>query len=454
MAGPITNDYISATRKSFVSNDNDGKMIKKNFIEIEGTFFVKIRDNAFNGKDGENVFEHINCFIEVVEPLKVRGLTHDRFRLSVFPIWLLGTASKWFTNECIGTISTWDVLVENFVQKFYNLFDHNEEEEAEDGDDPDEIENVPEIFKIEDDVFNFDTPLCIAFEEFNYLLKSDPDLFTYDIQGIKTYDEYEQELNNDKTQGLDEQWSKNGVPYQLCDHICEPYPFKNGITKWPTCSSDTDGYCNGGELPGMVRVGRMTYFQDHKWYDNLIDGCLKQETLMYKARIEGSWGDATPGVMKFCAWLKNSFENFHELDYDVLVKLKECWWKVNNNEVCPFTRWDNRLRGPYANAKPKWTFNPYLNINREPERNYKTNIGGSIQEGQRCIENLTYEPSACKIRRFKMTKYTFEADEEYVAIKELEHINHYETNMDARYAYQELFCKIDDGWLVTRAMDE
>ncbi|GKB85920.1 formin-like protein 1 [Tanacetum coccineum] len=70
MARPITNDYISATRKSFVSNDNDGKMIEKNFIEIEGTFFAKIHDNDFNGKDGENVFEHINCFLEVVEPLK------------------------------------------------------------------------------------------------------------------------------------------------------------------------------------------------------------------------------------------------------------------------------------------------------------------------------------------------------------------------------------------------
>ncbi|GJV07052.1 hypothetical protein Tco_1344708 [Tanacetum coccineum] len=386
MAGPITDDYISATHKSFVSNDNDGKMIEKNFIEIEGSFLVKIRNNAFNGIDGENVFKHINSFLELVEPLKVRGLSHDRFRLSVFPISLSGAASK-----C--------------------LFDHDEEEEAEDDDDPNMIDDVPEIFKIEDDLFNFDIPLCIAFKEFNHLLKINPDLFTYDIQGIKTYDEYEQELNNNETRGLDEQWSVNGVPYQLCDHIYELYRFKNGITKWPTCSSDTNRYCNGGELPGMVRVGRITYFQNHKWYDNLIDGCLKQETLMYKARIKGSWGDATPGVMKFCAWLKNSFENFHELDYDVLVKLEECW----NNE---------------------------------------TNNNANIQEGQRCNEDLTHEPSACKIRRFEMTKYTFEADEEYVAIKELEHINRSETNMDARYAYRELFCKMDDGWLVTRAMDE
>ncbi|GKB39158.1 hypothetical protein Tco_0884100 [Tanacetum coccineum] len=278
MAGLITNDYISATRKSFILNDNDGKMIEKNFIEIEGTFLVKIHDNAFRGMNGENVFEQINSFLEVVEPLKVRGLSHDQIRLSVVPN--------------------------------HSQVPQANKEEAEDDDDPDEIDNVPEIFKIKDDLFNFDTPLY-----------------------------------------------------------------------------------------------------------NLIDVCLKEETLMHKARIKGSWGDATPGVMKFCTWLKISFENFHELDYDVLVKLEECWWKVNIDEIWPFTRWDDHLRGPYANVEPKITYDPYHNINRISEINYVMNNIGNIQEGQWHMENLTHEPSACKIRRFEMMKYSFEADEEYVAIK-------------------------------------
>ncbi|GKC67637.1 hypothetical protein Tco_1100235, partial [Tanacetum coccineum] len=87
-------------------------------------------------------------------------------------------------------------------------------------------------------------------------------------------------------------------------------------TKWPTCSSDIDGFCNGGELPGMVQVGCMTYFQDHKWYDELANRKLKEETLAHKAKVKESWGDATLGVMKFCAWLKDIFKNFHKLNYD------------------------------------------------------------------------------------------------------------------------------------------
>ncbi|GJV97146.1 hypothetical protein Tco_1548723 [Tanacetum coccineum] len=132
MAGPIMKEYISATSKSFILNNNNGKMIEKNFIKIEGTFLLKICDNAFHENDGEDVFKHINSFLEVVEPLKIRGLSHDRFRLSVFPTSLSGAAKEWFTNECISTISTWDDLVENFVLKFYNLCEHDEEEETDD----------------------------------------------------------------------------------------------------------------------------------------------------------------------------------------------------------------------------------------------------------------------------------------------------------------------------------
>ncbi|GJR61544.1 ribonuclease H-like domain-containing protein [Tanacetum coccineum] len=335
MAGP--NDYITATRKNFVSNDNEGRMVEKCIVEIQGTFLVKIREDAFNGNVGENAFRHIDKFLEIVRPIKINGLTQDRFRLSVFPISLAGAASEWFTKEFLGSITTWDNMVKKFILKFHHLSDHDEEETEED-DNPNKMDNVPKILKIEGNMFDFETPLCMAFYEFNHLLKIDADLFAYDVQNLKTYDEYEQELKNVIEKGTEEPWSENGVPYQLCDHICKPYRFKNENTKWPTCTFDIDGFCNGRELPGMVRIGSITYFQDHGWYDELVDGKPKEETLVLKAKIKGSRGDATPGVMKFCKWLKDIFENFHKIDYNILVKLQECWWKVNAHEIAPFTQ--------------------------------------------------------------------------------------------------------------------
>ncbi|GKD90068.1 hypothetical protein Tco_1365575 [Tanacetum coccineum] len=57
------------------------------------------------------------------------------------------------------------------------------------------------------------------------------------------------------------------------------------MTKWPTCSLDIDGFCNGRELAGMVQVESMTYFQDYKWYDELADGKLKEETSIHETDI-------------------------------------------------------------------------------------------------------------------------------------------------------------------------
>ncbi|GJW39223.1 putative ribonuclease H-like domain-containing protein [Tanacetum coccineum] len=120
----------------------------------------------------------------------------------------------------------------------------------------------------------------------------------------------------------------------------------------------------------MVRISRMAYYQDYKWYDNLIDGELKERALMLKAQIEGSWGDATPGMMKFCTWLRD--KNFRH--------------------------------GPYANVRTEWTHNPYLDTNRIFNRTNEANNVGDAQEDQRHEEamvNPTLKQPICKIRRLR-----------------------------------------------------
>ncbi|GJY42784.1 hypothetical protein Tco_0430997 [Tanacetum coccineum] len=223
-----------------------------------------------------------------------------------------------------------------------------------------------------------------------YLTTVDTKLFTHDIRRTKTYKDYENELNNE----FDEPWSENGVPYEICDHICEPFCFKNRETKWPTCNSNEDGFCNGRDLPGMVRVGYMTYFQDYEWYDDLTDSSLKEEALKQKA--------------------------IYEKDH---------------------------IRGPYVNINTPYA--PYLDT-----RNGKTSNNSDIQKEdelhkneERCelFDNPRQEPPVCKIRRFVMITYSFGQEEEYVAVKEYEYIDLCRTNEDACHAYQEIFHSMDEG---------
>ncbi|GJZ89686.1 hypothetical protein Tco_0661468 [Tanacetum coccineum] len=64
---------------------------------------------------------------------------------------------------------------------FSNLEEANNNKEQE----------IGEIFRIETNLFDYETPLCAEFNEFNYLLKVDPELFTYDIERTINYEDYD-----------------------------------------------------------------------------------------------------------------------------------------------------------------------------------------------------------------------------------------------------------------------
>ncbi|GKC65203.1 hypothetical protein Tco_1097801 [Tanacetum coccineum] len=53
-----------------------------------------------------------------------------------------------------------------------------------------EEKEIVEIFRIEMDIFDFKTPLCKAFKEFNHLLQIDVDVLTGDLPVFKTYEDY------------------------------------------------------------------------------------------------------------------------------------------------------------------------------------------------------------------------------------------------------------------------
>ncbi|GJZ37280.1 hypothetical protein Tco_0583471 [Tanacetum coccineum] len=197
----------------------------KDAYELKGRFLDDLRENAFSGTNEEDAVEHIEYFLKIVDPIDLPNVNHERLRLVVFPISLIGNASKWLWEHMLTWNTTYLILnlvngddeVEFINEEFSNLDDKNLIDKEE----------VAEIFRIETDIFDFEPPLCKAFDEFNYLLN-------------------------------------------------------NGKAKWPTCNSNEDGFCNDGELPGMVQVGYMTYFHDYEWYNDLTDSSLKDIALKQK----------------------------------------------------------------------------------------------------------------------------------------------------------------------------
>ncbi|GKE75640.1 hypothetical protein Tco_1537681 [Tanacetum coccineum] len=65
-----------------------------------------------------------------------------------------------------------------------------DEVELTDKESSDDMDEVAEVFRIDTNQFDYETPMCEAFKEFNYLLQINPDLLTNDIEGFKTYKDY------------------------------------------------------------------------------------------------------------------------------------------------------------------------------------------------------------------------------------------------------------------------
>ncbi|GJY26210.1 hypothetical protein Tco_0400936 [Tanacetum coccineum] len=227
----------------------------------------------------------------------------------------------------------------------------DDEVELTDEESSDDKDEVAEVFRIDTNLFNFETPMCKAFKEFNYLLQIDPDLLTKDIEGFKTYEDYKDDWIYE--------WNKD-VPW------VDEKPWTNaGVWTKPT--------------------------PDYEWYEALEDSELKDETLRNKSIMEGFIN-----------------EDDDELRYE---------------------------------QKRRW--NIYTNYDDAYEINHED------YEREELCE--VHELPVCNIRKYMMINYSFNNDEEYVAVKEDEYYDLTITREEVCRSYQEIFRIMDEGWMVTRA---
>ncbi|GKA51469.1 hypothetical protein Tco_0744665 [Tanacetum coccineum] len=94
---------------------------------------------------------------------------------------------------------------------------------------------VAEIFRIETNMFDFETLTCKAFKEFNYLLQIDPDVLTKDIKRYKSYEIYKNgwiyEWNKDVPWVQENPWIDNGVwNHTVGPLFASPFNYKSGLS--------------------------------------------------------------------------------------------------------------------------------------------------------------------------------------------------------------------------------
>ncbi|GKD63919.1 hypothetical protein Tco_1306027 [Tanacetum coccineum] len=158
MKGFATNDQAN-----YYSGITSITINGKNAYELKGKFLDDLHNNAFSGTNWEDAVEHIEYFLKIVDPIDLPNVNQDKLRVVVFPISLLWDYWKLGSDE-----------IEPINEKNLNLEETNQYDEQE----------ISEIFWIETNLFDYETPLCEKFKEFNYLLKIDLDALTNDIVGF------------------------------------------------------------------------------------------------------------------------------------------------------------------------------------------------------------------------------------------------------------------------------
>ncbi|GJY93319.1 hypothetical protein Tco_0509101 [Tanacetum coccineum] len=220
------------------------KVIKGEFEKLEE---LKVKDVSLTCDTSLEVFN--NKFN------RLSGMDDDLFTYEVEVTKILCDSNKDDDSEQRMSHEADDDIGDDEVELTDEEFSNNEDE-------------VAEVFWIDTNIFDFKTPMCKTFKEFNYLLQINLDLLTKDIEGFKTYDEYKDDWIYE--------WNKD-IPW------VDEKPW--------TDAGREDGYCNGGSLPVAYHIRNSLHYQDLEWSKALEDGKLKDEALRNKAIMEGLISD-------------------------------------------------------------------------------------------------------------------------------------------------------------------
>nr|GEX19448.1 hypothetical protein [Tanacetum cinerariifolium] len=103
-------DYYSGTTSITVN--------EKNAYELNGKFLGDLHNNAFSGTNGKDAVEHIEYYLKIIVTIKLPNVDHDKLRVVIFPILLVGGARRWF-DRTKESITCWVDLTANFFRKYY-----------------------------------------------------------------------------------------------------------------------------------------------------------------------------------------------------------------------------------------------------------------------------------------------------------------------------------------------
>ncbi|KAK8923605.1 hypothetical protein KSP39_PZI019550 [Platanthera zijinensis] len=93
--------------------------IEANNFKIDSMAMQLVQNNKFGGLNHEDPNSHLRTFIEICDTFKINGASDEAIKLRLFPFSLEGKAKDWLNSLPHESITTWAILTENFLSKYF-----------------------------------------------------------------------------------------------------------------------------------------------------------------------------------------------------------------------------------------------------------------------------------------------------------------------------------------------
>ena len=90
-----------------------------NGFYVKGHHMQAIRDNQFDGVLRADPHKHLCDYEDLSSHFHYGANISDAVKLTLFPLSLTGEAKTWFKSLHAGTIGTWELMKNKFVDRFF-----------------------------------------------------------------------------------------------------------------------------------------------------------------------------------------------------------------------------------------------------------------------------------------------------------------------------------------------
>ena len=108
---PIIQEEYSTVRQPVIEANN---------FELKPALITMVQQHQFIGHPFEDPNEHMERFMRMTNTIKLTGVRPEVIKLQLFSFSLRDVATTWFDLLPIGSVNSWEDLVEAYMSRFFS----------------------------------------------------------------------------------------------------------------------------------------------------------------------------------------------------------------------------------------------------------------------------------------------------------------------------------------------